>query len=106
MQRVVELDSLLAGSEDKAVRISAASKQPTARVGDFDASASGHSDAADSPVGSLSPVVYQVRADDTLSRISAVVYGDASAWPRIFEANRDQLATPNDLALGMSLVIP
>jgi len=51
-------------------------------------------------------VIYQVRADDTLSRISAQVYGDASAWPRIFEANRDLLATPDDLSLGMNLVIP
>ncbi len=51
-------------------------------------------------------MVYQVRADDTLSRISAVVYGNASAWPRIFEANRDQLATPDDLVLGMRLIIP
>lgn len=106
MQRVVELDSLLAGSEAQAVRISASSEQPIARIGDFDASASGRSDAADSRAGSLAPVVYQVRADDTLSRISAVVYGNASAWPRIFEANRDQLATPDDLVLGMRLIIP
>ncbi len=33
MQRVVELDSLLAGSEAQAVRISASSEQPTARAG-------------------------------------------------------------------------
>jgi LysM repeat protein len=54
----------------------------------------------------ISPVIYQVRPDDTLSRISAQVYGDASAWPRIFEANRDLLDSPNDLELGMKLVIP
>jgi nucleoid-associated protein YgaU len=105
MQRVVELDSLLSGSEAQAVRISASS-DPTAKPGDFDTSTSGRSDAVDSHAGSLAPVVYQVRADDTLSRISAVVYGDASAWPRIFEANRDQLATPDDLVLGMRLIIP
>ena len=52
------------------------------------------------------PAVYMVRSDDTLSRISAKVYGDASAWRRIYEANRDVLATPDDLALGMTLVIP
>ena len=106
MQRVVELDSLLAGNEDQAVRISASKAPPTAKLSDVDTSTSGRSDAVDSHIGSLAPVVYQVRADDTLSRISAVVYGDASAWPRIFEANRDQLATPDDLILGMRLIIP
>lgn len=106
MQRVLQLDSLLAGSEAQAIRISASNERSTAKFGDFDTSASGSSNAADSQAGSLARVVYQVRADDTLSRISAVVYGDASAWPRIFEANRDQLATPDDLVLGMRLIIP
>jgi nucleoid-associated protein YgaU len=52
------------------------------------------------------PVIYRVRADDTLSSISAKVYGNPNDWGRIFEANRDLLRTPDDLALGMSLVIP
>jgi nucleoid-associated protein YgaU len=52
------------------------------------------------------PAVYMVRSDDTLSRISAKVYGDASVWRRIYEANRDVLATPDELAPGMTLVIP
>jgi nucleoid-associated protein YgaU len=106
MQRVVELDSLLAGSEAQAVQISASSDPPMAGVDDFDASARGPSNAGGARAGTLAPVLYQVRADDTLSRISAVVYGDASAWPRIFEANRDQLTTPDDLVLGMHLIIP
>jgi nucleoid-associated protein YgaU len=52
------------------------------------------------------PVLYQVREADTLSRISERVYGDASAWERIYQANRDLLATPESLSPGMSLVIP
>lgn len=52
------------------------------------------------------PVFYVVRPADTLSRISGRVYGDANAWPRIYEANRDLLRTPDALAPGMSLVIP
>lgn len=52
------------------------------------------------------PVFYEVRAADTLSRISARVYGDASAWERIYDANRDLLTTPDALSPGMSLVIP
>ncbi|WP_295880179.1 LysM peptidoglycan-binding domain-containing protein [uncultured Thiohalocapsa sp.] len=50
--------------------------------------------------------VYEVRAEDTLSRIAAKVYGDASAWRRIFEANRDVLDGPDELRLGMRLIIP
>lgn len=52
------------------------------------------------------PVIYVVRPGDSLSSISAQVYGDASAWPRIFAANRDVLPAPDQLAPGMSLVIP
>jgi len=62
---------------------------------------SGHASAQSS-----APVFYEVRAADTLSRISARVYGDASAWERIYDANRDLLATPEALSPGMSLVIP
>jgi nucleoid-associated protein YgaU len=54
----------------------------------------------------VTPAVYLVRSDDTLSRISVKVYGDASAWRRIYDANRDVLATPDELAPGMTLVIP
>lgn len=50
--------------------------------------------------------VYVVRAQDTLSRIAAKVYGDGNAWRRIFEANRDVLDGPDELKLGMRLIIP
>lgn len=52
------------------------------------------------------PVLYVVRPADTLSRISERVYGEHNAWPRIYEANRDLLRTPDALSPGMSLVIP
>jgi len=52
------------------------------------------------------PVLYEVRTADSLSRISERVYGDASAWERIYAANRDLLTTPDALSPGMSLVIP
>ncbi|TVQ85571.1 MAG: LysM peptidoglycan-binding domain-containing protein [Chromatiaceae bacterium] len=58
------------------------------------------------PSPGASPVIYVVRPGDSLSRISAQVYGDASAWPRIFAANRDVLPAPDRLSPGMSLVIP
>ncbi|MBK5939714.1 hypothetical protein CCR96_10720 [Halochromatium roseum] len=65
------------------------------------------SDAASASLAQPSaPVFYEVRAADTLSRISARVYGDASAWERIYDANRDLLTAPDALSPGMSLVIP
>jgi nucleoid-associated protein YgaU len=43
---------------------------------------------------------------DTLSAIAQQVYGDASQWPRIFEANRDQIFNPNLIFPGQVLRIP
>lgn len=60
----------------------------------------------DRPVSTPAPVLYEVRTADSLSRISERVYGDASAWERIYAANRDLLTTPDALSPGMSLVIP
>lgn len=49
---------------------------------------------------------YRVERGDTLSRIAGKMYNDSSQWNRIFEANRDQLATPQHLREGQVLVIP
>ncbi|MEX0332092.1 MAG: LysM peptidoglycan-binding domain-containing protein [Puniceicoccaceae bacterium] len=49
---------------------------------------------------------YTVQAGDTLSRISAKVYGESSRWTEIFEANRDLLPSPNALKPGQVLRIP
>ena len=116
LQRVVDLDSRLAVTEARAGQATSANPAAADAGGQVPGS-DAVAPAADSPppeppvgttssTGAAKTVIYQVRADDTLSRISAQVYGDASAWPRIFEANRDLLATPDDLSLGMNLVIP
>lgn len=49
---------------------------------------------------------YTVRPGDTLTSIAAQVYGDAGEWRRIFEANRDQMASPEALRVGMTIRIP
>ncbi len=49
---------------------------------------------------------YIVKPGDTLRLIAVRVYGDESRWVRIYEANRDLLASPDDLVAGMRLVIP
>jgi nucleoid-associated protein YgaU len=52
------------------------------------------------------PSTYTVETGDTLSRISQKVYGTSGRWTEIFEANRDQLPSPNALRVGQVLRIP
>ena len=49
---------------------------------------------------------YTVEKDDNLSKIAKHFYGKASAWPKIFEANRDQLDDPDRIRPGQVLRIP
>ena len=52
------------------------------------------------------PKIYQVVAGDTLSKISKHFYGDATAYMKIFEANKDVLTDPNKIGVGQKLRIP
>jgi nucleoid-associated protein YgaU len=63
------------------------------------------------PVGnaagkSAKPLEYEVRAGDTLSDISLAVFGTATRWKEILEANKDLLQKPESLQVGMKLKIP
>lgn len=49
---------------------------------------------------------YVVRTGDTLSDISVAVFGTATRWKEILEANRDLLQRPESLQVGMKLKIP
>ncbi|MDF3130498.1 LysM peptidoglycan-binding domain-containing protein [Kiritimatiellaeota bacterium B1221] len=50
--------------------------------------------------------IYTVKRGDTLSRISQKMYGEASQWRKIYEANRAKIPNQNALKLGTELVIP
>ena len=50
--------------------------------------------------------VYEVAAGDTLSKIAKKFYGDADAYMKIFEANKDQLKDPDKIKAGQKLRIP
>jgi len=52
------------------------------------------------------PEIYVVQPGDSLSAIAQQLYGDASAYMRIFEANRDKISDPNLIHPGQELVIP
>lgn len=49
---------------------------------------------------------YTVQKGDNLSKIAKNLLGDANAWKRIFEANRDVLDNPDKIFPGQTLKIP
>ncbi len=55
---------------------------------------------------SASVTYYTVQSNDTLSSIAQKTLGSRDAWKRIFEANRDQLDSADELQVGQKLKIP
>jgi nucleoid-associated protein YgaU len=51
---------------------------------------------------------YVVKKGDTLAKIAArpEIYGDASQWGRIYDANRDSIGRNHKLTIGQVLLIP
>ena len=49
---------------------------------------------------------YTVEKGDTLSKIAKQHLGDANAWQKIFDANRDQLGDPDRIQPGQVLKLP
>lgn len=49
---------------------------------------------------------YQVKSGDTLSTIAKQMYGDASKYGKIFEANKPMLTSPDKIYPGQTLRIP
>ena len=49
---------------------------------------------------------YTVVKGDSLSKIAKRVYGKASLWPKIYDANRDQIKDPDLIFPGQLLRLP
>jgi nucleoid-associated protein YgaU len=49
---------------------------------------------------------YTVKAGDTLSAIAKAQLGDAAAYMKIFDVNKDQLTDPNKIKPGQVLRLP
>jgi len=49
---------------------------------------------------------YTVKKGDSLSKIAKNELGDANAWKKIFEANRDVLEDPDKIFPGQVLKLP
>jgi nucleoid-associated protein YgaU len=84
------------------VKSGSSSTETTAPKADF-SNVQGGSSSTEDTIGEQT---YTVQKGDTLSHISQQFYGKASAWNRIFEANRDQLDNPDLIKPGQVLKVP
>ena len=57
-------------------------------------------------VGASGGRTYTVKSGDTLSKIAKEHLGDANAYMKIFDANKDQLTDPDKIKPGQVLKIP
>lgn len=61
----------------------------------------------ETPISTAGGIVdYTVKKSDTLQKISKKFYGSYAKWPRIFNANKSTLSSPDVVAPGMVLKIP
>ena len=74
---------------------------PTDIVADIKATGGGASASA-----GAGAQTYTVKAGDTLSKIAKEHLGDANAYMKIFNANKDQLADPDKIKPGQVLKMP
>ena len=49
---------------------------------------------------------YTVMSGDSLSKIAKQVYGNAKAWRKIYEANKDKIKNPDLIYPGQVFTIP
>lgn len=52
------------------------------------------------------PRVHVVQPQETLRSIAQHYYNDGQKWRRIYEANRQRIADPDKIRVGMKLIIP
>jgi nucleoid-associated protein YgaU len=58
------------------------------------------------PAAKATASTYTVKAGDTLSKIAKEQLGNANAYMKIFDANKDQLTDPDKIKPGQVLKIP
>lgn len=49
---------------------------------------------------------YVIQSGDTLSKLAAKYYGNATDYPRIFDANREVIIDPDKIYVGQKIRIP
>ncbi len=51
-------------------------------------------------------IIHKVVSSDNLVELSKKYYGDGTKWRRIHEANKNKIPNPNNLYIGLELLIP
>ncbi len=87
------------GSVDDRIRVSHPTPTPASATGTATSSASNSGDQWTSRT-------YTVKSGDTLSKIAKEMYGEASKYPQIFEANKPMLRDPDKIYPGQVLRVP
>jgi nucleoid-associated protein YgaU len=75
-------------------------------VADIQVTGGGSSSGGASTATATASKTYTVKAGDTLSKIAKQHLGDANAYMRIYELNRDQLSNPDLIKPGQVLKLP
>ncbi len=65
-----------------------------------------HSDNLTAPAPTEKIEYYEIVSGDTLSGVAQKYYGKASAYMRIFEANREVIKDPDKIYIGQKIRIP
>ncbi|GHA84082.1 LysM and BON domain-containing protein [Cognatilysobacter bugurensis] len=109
------------GSVDDRLRVAPQAAKPAAATGTAAAAPTGQAPkpaaaAPAAPVAATSASAdtgeqwssrtYTVKSGDTLSKIAKEMYGEASKYPQIFEANKPMLEDPDKIYPGQVLRIP
>lgn len=89
-------DALTSEQKEKAVLI----------AGNIEGVEKVNADALKSPPQTASVEYYIIQPGDTLSKIAQHFYGNASTYPKIFEANREVIEDPNKIFPGQKIRIP
>jgi LysM repeat protein len=75
-------------------------------IADITVSAAGMGGPAPGQAAAAPGQSYTVKSGDTLSKIAKEFYGDANAYMKIFDANKDKLSDPDKIKVGQVLAIP
>jgi nucleoid-associated protein YgaU len=106
------IDGLQVGYEDGVVSLSGEAKSAEAlekavlMAGNVRGVTNIKTDGLTAPPAEEKAEYYTIVSGDTLSKLAKEFYGDATAYPRIFEANREVIKDPNLIYVGQKIRIP
>jgi hypothetical protein len=90
-------------NQHRSINMSMGNSKPGDDMPDFSDVTSGASSTAPSQAAFKN---YTIVSGDSLSKIAKREYGNAGAWKKIFEANKDVIKDPDKIFPGQKIKIP